>query len=206
MNRPLPSHDTDALRASAVARLLRTLDRRTLSAEQAAGMTADYLQVLRGLPAEMVAQAVDRFCRGLVETANPAFCPTTAEVYREGIRLLGEQERSAPRLPPPHEPGIAPAERARVAAGMDSLVKEMAASMRAETEEAQRKQAELMAEANRRFEEREREELKRLGLPSEPVGGILVSSSLHAKVAEWAKNDAYEAMLKARRPPQDHAA
>lgn len=90
------SQDTEI--AEEVLRLLRLTDRRKLAAEEAAEVIADYVQVLKPLPAKCVAQAVMNFARGQVEGASKTFAPTPAELYAEADRIFGLER---PRIPPP---------------------------------------------------------------------------------------------------------
>lgn len=72
------------------------------------------------LPAEFLAQAIDRYTRGEVEGHNGRFCPSTAELCAETRRLKALADYQArPALPKPKsepEVKISDEERARVIA------------------------------------------------------------------------------------------
>ncbi len=71
-----------------VAGLMLSIPSGRASGEEARAIVAAYVNVLSDAPPWAVNEAANRFARGLVASANPAFPPSGAEVHQEVERVL----------------------------------------------------------------------------------------------------------------------
>lgn len=118
--------------ARIVAEMLVGFGRKDSDAEVAATQ-AQYCAALADLPPWCVAEAANRFNRGLVVGHIRRFMPTTAELHAEALKIVQPWRDERARLSEILSVRVLPksvseAERARIADGLDKLREDLAAS------------------------------------------------------------------------------
>lgn len=148
IDRSLAARDRSAVR-SAVSALMLAYPSSRASGDEAKAVIAAYEFALADLPPWAVNEAVQKFIRGHVPSANPAFAPSSSEVHRlatEACRYYEDERSDLRRLLSgvPVERPVSPEDRERVAAGFDALAASLPSGQarQAKTEAAMRQAAE----------------------------------------------------------------